>query len=413
MSWKQAWIALAAFSGATVPAMLPISTAQAQVSEGIAAVVNEDVITTWDVRQRAALLLASSELEASRENQQRAQQQALRDLIEETIQLQEARHYEVEVTDEQINEEIDSIAQQAGTTRPILEQQLLGAGIRPETLREQIHAEIAWRRVMNGLYGSRIRIADAEVDATQARIAANAQRSQYLVSEIFLPAETPDEVSEARANAQQLLTEMQRGAPFPLVARQFSAAASAVTGGDLGWISAGELAPELQSVLDILQPGQVSTPIMTPRGIYVLALRERREGAPPGSAQVFVMKVTAPASSRVALERARSRVSGCAGLASAADDVTGAEIQDLGFSVENTLLPEVRSRVGSLQAGQPSDVYDDGAGVAMVVLCARDASSAGVPSRDDIENRLFEEELSMLSQRHLRNLRREASITSP
>jgi peptidyl-prolyl cis-trans isomerase SurA len=413
MNWKKAWVVLAAIGAAAAPTITTVAPAQAQVAEGIAAIVNEDVITTWDVRQRATLLMASANLEPTRENQQRAQAQALRDLIDETLQLQEAARFEIEVTEEQIDEEVARIAEQAGSSQVDLEQQLQAAGIRPQTLRDQIRAEIAWRRLVNGLYGGRIRISDTEVDATQARIAASAQLVQYQVSEIFLPAESAEEVAEARANGQLLLEEMQRGAPFPLVARQFSAAASAVAGGDLGWVAQGELPPELQNVLDRLTPGQVSTPIVTTRGVYILALRDRREGLASGSATVSLLRVTAPASSRDALERARGRVTACAGLASVADPVPGAEIQDLGFTAENVVAPDIRARIASLEDGQPSEIYQDGANVAMVVLCLRDASAAGVPSRDDIENRLWDEELTMLANRHLRDLRREASITSP
>lgn len=414
MSWKQAWIALAAVSGIAAPvALAPFTPAAAQVQEGIAAIVNEDIITTFDVRQRAMLLLASSELEPTRENQQRAQVQALRDLIDETLQLQEAAQFDVEVTEQQIDEAVADLAEQAGTTQVELQRQLAAAGIRSQTLRDQIRAEIAWRRVVNGLYGSRIRVSGTEIEATQARIAANAQRAQYQVSEIFLPAETPQEVAEARANGQVLLEEMQRGAPFPLVARQFSASASAAQGGDLGWVAAGELAPAIQTVLDILQPGQVSMPITTDRGVYIIALRDRRAGVAPGMSMVSALRVTAPASSQDALNRARSRISACAGLASAADDVPGASIEDLGFTLENNLPADVRAQVVSLEPGQPGAVQASVGGVSLVVVCARDSSTAGVPSRDEIEDRLWEEELTMLAQRHLRDLRREASITSP
>ncbi|MBU6407388.1 MAG: peptidylprolyl isomerase [Alphaproteobacteria bacterium] len=414
MSWKQAWIALAAVVGIGAPlALAPFTKAAAQVQEGIAAIVNEDIITTFDVRQRATLLLASSELEPNRENQQRAQVQALRDLIDETLQLQEAARFEIEVTDQQIDENIAELASQGGATQADLEGQLLAAGIRPQTLRDQVRAEIAWRRVVNGLFGSRIRISAAEVEATQARIAANAQRAQYQVSEIFLPAETPAEFSEARANGQVLLEEMQRGAPFPLVARQFSAAASAAQGGDLGWVAAGELAPAIQNVLDFLEPGQVSMPIATERGVYIIALRDRRDGVVPGMDTISALRVTAPASSEAALNRARTRIAACAGLASAADDVPGAEIQDLGFAVENTLPSDLRAQVAGLEPGEASAVQPASGGVALVVLCSRDSSAAGVPTRDQIEDRLWEEEMTMLAQRHLRDLRREASITSP
>jgi peptidyl-prolyl cis-trans isomerase SurA len=415
MHWRQACFVAAAVAGVgvTLTAVAPGQNAYAQMQESIAAIVNEDVITTYDVRQRARLLIASAGLEATRESQQRAQAQALRDLVDERLQMQEAGRFDIEISDAQIDDEIASLARQSGVTPEALSQQLEAAGIRPTTLRDQVRADLSWRRLINGLYGSRVRISPVEVQATEARITASAARAQYQVSEIFIPAETDNELAEARGAAQRLLEELQRGAPFPQVARQFSAAPSAMVGGDLGWLTAGELAPEIQTVVDQLQPGQVSLPITTRRGVYLVALRERREGVDPGAlSQVSVLQVVAPASSRSQLERVRGRVTGCAGLASLAEDVTGVDIVDLGFSTEGNLDAAVRPHIVGLNAGQASSIYEAPGGVAMAVVCTR-ASAAGLPDRDQIEDRLFEEELTMLAQRHLRDLRREASITAP
>lgn len=414
MSWKQACMAAAVVAGASITAahVAPPAAAQ-QLVEGIAAIVNQDVITTYDVRQRAQLLIASSGIEPSAESLQRAQQQALRDLIDERLQLQAAAEFEIEVTEDQINAALAGIAEESGVAPSALEAQLRAAGIRPATLRDQLRADIAWRRLINGLYGSRVRVSDIEISATQARIAANAERAQYLVSEIFLPAETPQEQADAVSGAQRLLAEMQRGAPFPLVARQFSGSATAAGGGDMGWMAAGELPPELQQVVDQLQPGQVSLPITTRRGIYIIALRDRRAGQPGAAVdRVSLLQVTAPASSRAALERMRGQVTQCPGLASQADSVPGAAIIDLGFQSVAALPEDVRSQIDGVQAGRASPLAAAGSGVSTVVVCSRSAA-AGVPSREEIERRLFDEELSMRAQRYLRDLRREASITAP
>ena len=88
------------------------------------------------------------------------------------------------------------------------------------------------------MYGSRVRISEHDVTETQQRIATNARRPQYEISEIFLPAETPEEFNQMEQGAMRLLEQMQQRAPFPMVARQFSQSPSAAAGGDLGWISA-------------------------------------------------------------------------------------------------------------------------------------------------------------------------------
>ncbi len=403
---------LAAVSAAAIAgAMLLAAPAGAQMAEGVAAIVNDKVISTYDVRQRATLLLASSQIQPTAETQQRAAQQALRDLVDEELQLQEAAHYEINISDDQISNTLNQIAQQNNTNATDLQRQLAAAGINPNTLRNQIRADIAWRRLISGRYGTRVRISPLEVTETQARIAASATRAQYQISEIFLAAEGEREIAEAEGNAQRLLQEMQRGAPFPLVARQFSAAPSAAAGGDLGWITAGELRPELQAIVDRLAPGQVSMPVRTPEGVYIVALRERREGRQVETqTRVILRQISAPSASRAQLERARARIENCERLDTAVGSVPGQEITDLGVSNESDLSDTVRQQIAGVNRGQASPITVAGDRVSMLVVCDRATSSEGVPSREEIENRLYEQELAMLSQRYLRDLRREATI---
>jgi peptidyl-prolyl cis-trans isomerase SurA len=202
---------------------------------------------------------------------------------------------------------------------------------------------------------------------------------------------------------------MQRGAPFPLVARQFSAAPSAVAGGDIGWIASTELQPELQAVAEQLQPGQVSLPVRTPRGVYIIAVRDRRAGAPAGSASVVTLRqVTAPAARANALERMRT--AGCANLDRQAGGIEGANVIDLGQATESDLSPAIQQRITGIGAGGASAVATEGEQASVIFVCARQVGGANIPSREQIEGQLREAELAMVAERHLRGLRREATI---
>jgi len=400
-----------ALAAAAVCAALAAPFASGQLAEGVAAVVNDRVISTYDVRQRANLLLASSGIQPSDETMERARTQAVRDLVDELLQMQEAEHYEIRVPDEQIENALGDIARNNRTTTEELLRQLSSAGINPMTLREQLRADISWRRLINGRYGSRVRISPTEVAATQQRIAEGATRAQYLVSEIFLPAESETEFAEAAAGANRLLQEMQNGASFPLVARQFSAAPSAAAGGDLGWVASGEMRPEVQVIVDRLAPGQVSTPIRAPDGVYIVALRERRDGrATARVVRLSLRQVSAPANQRNALQRARARLTTCENLQDALGSVEGVDVTDLGQTAESDLSDDVRTQINGVEPGQSSAVNVSGETASMLVVCAREETTEGVPSRSEIEDRLFEAELAMLSQRYLRDLRREATI---
>lgn len=417
MNWKTipalaaAMAALLATSGATAQPAATRASTTAQYAEGVAAIVNDDVISTFDVRQRAALLLVSAGVEASAEMQQRARAQALRELIDERIKLQETATFDIDITDSEIDRQVADIARSNEMTPDQLQAQLARSGVSIASLRAQIEADIAWNRLVAGLYGSRIRISELDIRETQARIAANATRPQYLISEIFLPAETEQEFTNMQSGAMQLLGEMQNGAAFPAVARQFSAASSASQGGDIGWIAAPELAVELQPIAERLQPGQVSLPVRARNGIYIIAMRERRAGAPAGATSIVTLRqISAPAGRRAALERAQRRIEGCSNVEREIANVDGAQVVDLGQTTESDLSPAIRGRIAGIAIGAASAVEVSGEQANAIVVCGRETGGAEVPDRREIEGRLREQELAMLSERYLRNLRSEATI---
>src|SRR5690606_38054670 len=131
------------------------------------------------------------------------------------LQIEEAQRYEISVESGLIDRRLADIARQNNTTVAGLAQSLAQTGVSIGTLRSQIEADIAWQRLINGMYGGRVRISEVEIQETQQRIAANATRPQYRIAEIFLPAESEQEFAEMQEGAMRLLQEMQRGAPFP------------------------------------------------------------------------------------------------------------------------------------------------------------------------------------------------------
>lgn len=385
--------------------------AAAQLSESVAVIVNDEVISTFDVRQRANLLLVSAGLTSTAELQERARAQALQDLIDEHLQLQESKSFDVAIEPAEIDRRIADIARSNNVTPEALAQNLGQAGVGIATLRSQIEADIAWSRLMRGLYGTRVRVSENEISETQERIAASASRPQYLISEIFLPAETEQEFTNMQNGAMRLLEQMQQGAPFPMVARQFSGASSAAAGGDIGWIAQNELPAEVQPVADQLQSGQVSMPVRAQHGVYIIAMRDRRAGAAPGSTStVSLRQVSAPAARQSDLERIARRLENCGDLDRSFNGVQGAEIVDLGATSEADLSPEIRGRITGVEAGHASSMVANTDQANVLVVCARTTGGGGVPTREEVSDRLFEQEMTMLSDRYLRNLRREATI---
>ena len=378
--------------------------------EGIAAIVNDEPISFSDVRQRATLLMMGLGQQPSEELQRQLLNQALEQLIDEIIQIQEAAEFEVEIDDEEIAAEIGNMAAQSNLSREALLSQLASIGVSPSSLEQQMRAEIGWRRIMGGLYGSRIRISPNQIDDQIERLKRSASETQYQVSEIFLYAANDAEKEQAKAAAESLLSQLRQGAPFQLAAQRFSSAPTAATGGDMGWITTNTLDTPLREALEALPELGVTDPIEVENGVYLLALRSKREPADQ-TPLVNLRQLIATDNSEETLTNALSSINnGCDGIDEVADADSNLTAVSLGQIKETDLNPEMQTRIASTQIGEGSAPYSASAGMASIFVCSRAADGAGIPSRDQIENTLYGRQLGMISERALRDLKREATI---
>ena len=386
------------------------TTPEAQQIEGIVAVVNDDPISFTDVRQRARLLLLS--LGGRQPTQEQVQQitaQALEQLIDEKLQLQEAAEYEVEVSDNEIASSIDRLAQQSGLTRDSLLSSLLQSGINPTSLEDQTRADIAWRRIMSGLYGSRIRISDNQIQEQLKRFQADAKKEQYLASEIFLFAPTPEDKVQALTAANSILEQLRAGAPFEVAAQRFSSAPTAATGGDMGWIVLDDFEDARKAALQAMTEPGLTPPITVDDGIYLMSMRGKRDPS-ESTTLVDVARLTVANGSDADLKAAVESIEGCASVETVADadeNLRAVTLNDL--NVED-LGPEAKAMVTTTPIGEATDIFAQSGTLAVMYVCDRRDDVEAVPSRDQIEDRLYGEQLGMISERSLRNLRREATI---
>ena len=264
---------------------VPASTASAQESdrqtlEGIAAIVNDKPISYSDVRQRARLLLLT--IGASEPTQEQVQQitgQALEQLVDEKLQLDRVAEYEVQVDPREIDAAVQEMASEAGVTGDALRQQLVASGVNPVSLEEQMRADIAWNRLMSGLYGNRIRISENQVDDQLSRLRAASQKTQYRLGEIFLYA--PDEATktEAMQAAQSIIGQLQQGADFRVAAQRISSAPTAAAGGDMGWVTIEDIDPAIAEAVTKASANGLLEPIETENGIFIILLGGKREPA--------------------------------------------------------------------------------------------------------------------------------------
>ncbi len=397
-----------------------VDMADFRIAEGVVALVNDSLITSFDLRQRMLLLVAMTQLQPTEENLPAIQRQALNALIDERLQAQELARYELRLTDEDVEAEIEEMARQSGVTARDYYEYLAEIGVQPETLREQIRVQEGWRILVQGRYINRARVSRTQVQQTLDRLASVAAREQYLLGEVYLEASRVGGMQRAMDGANQLVQQMLQGAPFQAVARQFSAAPSAESGGDAGWVVLDDLRPELRTAVQQMEPGQLSRPIQVQDGVYILFVRDRRSGAATNYATLRQAAIQLPeTASDTEVENAAQRLSAlrqgqtCDSIIGAARAETGMVGSDLGEVDIEDLPPQFQQIARSAEIGAVSAPVRTPFGVHVVAVCNRRVGAAGVPSYQQVENSLINTQLSMLARRYIRDLRDDATVVFP
>ncbi len=251
--------------------------AQARQTASIIAVVNDGAISFADLEDRIRLIIVSSGMPDTKEIRDRMRGQVINSLIDEQLQIQEADRLELEVTDEEVDQAFEGLAQSNNFTAEKFLDVLKQSKVPLHTLRSQIRANIAWSKVVQNEVRPRISIADTEVDVMRERLEEGVGKTEYMVSEIFLAVETPKDESDVKQLAEKLTRQLVEGhVPFSKIAAQFSQSAGASRGGDMGWVREGQLAEEIDHVLQNMDEGDLSAPVRTLSGYHIIYLRKKR-----------------------------------------------------------------------------------------------------------------------------------------
>ena len=386
------------------------------------AIVNGAVITGTEVDHRLALMLIGSNAQIPAEEIERVRAQVLRNLVDETLQIQEAQAREIKVEQREIDTAFDRYVESLNMTKERYIALLRAAGTSEATVKRQIHGEIAWTRLQSNRIAPFVNVSDEEVEAIIERLNASRGAQEFKVSEIFISA-TPETAAEARANAQRIVQQLRAGGSFLAYARQFSEASTAAVGGDLGWVRAEQLPEALAQTVQRIPVGQVSDPIAIPGGFSIVAVEDSRQvlGANPRDAVLSLKQMSiAPVKGMTRpqietriqqLVRTSQTMGGC-GRAEEAAAAIGAEVvtndqiavRDLPAPLQDSLL---NLSVG--QATAPFGTVEER--ISVLVLCGRDDPEApGAISAEAVRTQLEEQRVNLRARRYLRDLRRDAIV---
>lgn len=395
-----------------------------QTEQRIAAVVNDELITAYDLEARMKLIIVSTRLPNTFETRRRISGQVLRTLIDERLKMQEAKRRNISVSNREVLRAKANIEKQNQLPKNSLDQMLQQNRVPLEAMEEQLRSAIAWSKLLSSRLRPRITIGEEEIDETLDRIKSRQGQIEYRLSEILLAVDGPEEENNVMRTANRFREQINNGASFSAIARQFSQSATAAVGGDLGWLHGSELTSDIRKLLPELQSGLVSKPIKTVSGYRLVALHDSRKIAETNSRPITLdlRQIFLPFSATAhetdiknQLNRAakvRDEATGCQDFGSLAEKFKSSKPPYLGRLALKNMSPAVRAVVRGISVGSISEPVKMPTGILLLMVCGREGGEGQLelPKRDIIAERIIRQRLSIMARRYLRDIRLSAVI---
>ena len=411
-----------ASTGLNLPSVLTTYGATDPHIRKATAIVNSAIITGTDVDQRLALVVLANGGRVSDEERERLRQQVLRNVVDETLQIQEAKVHDIEITQDEINQSYARVAERFKKTPVTMAQYLREQGSSERSIKRQIQGELAWSRLLRRRIEPYVNVSTDEGNDVLARLQASKGTQEFHVGEIYLSS-TPENSNEVLTNARKIIEQIKQGGSFAAYARQFSEASTAGVGGDLGWVRAAQLPAELAQAVNELSVGQIAGPIAVPGGFSIIYLVDKRQvlTADPRDAILNLRQLSlkfepgitqAVATTKAeAFAKATQAMQGC-GKAAEVAAAQGAEVIDNDQVKVRDLPPVLQDMLLKLSVGQATPPFGSPTeGIRVLVMCGRDDPAAATgPTLEQIMGQIEETRVNQRAQRYLRDLRRDAVI---
>jgi peptidyl-prolyl cis-trans isomerase SurA len=428
MSFRLKLICLLVLPAWLACAGLGAPRAEAQ-SATIAAVVNGDVITNDDVSNRARFFALATGQQVSPDVLDRLRPQILQQLVNERLEIQEVERRGIVVSDKQVAAAIGDIEHNNNMAPGQLRAKLAALGVSFDTLVAQVRTQLGWEQVLRQVVAEMGRPTPADIDRQLQVMKDAGAQPQYNVGEIFIPVNSPAADPGAEKFANTVITELRGGAPFPIIAAQFSQGETALQGGALGWVGADQLDPAVAQLVTQMPIGAVSNPVAVAGGLVIVQLRGRQQAgqsdADPASTVLSVRQVYLPFSTplnqqhptvqqretMVKLHSIQASVHSCSDMEAANKAAGTVKPADPGpVNLAQVTPPQFQALLERLPVGQPSPPLIAEGGVTMVMICSKSEQAAGLPSRDQIASQLFNNRVGLAAQQTLDDLHRRGSI---
>ncbi len=393
------WLACSAATLAADGQKVSNPQKQAVLIDRIAAVVNDDVITVYELNDKLNIVEQQLKKQGTPlPAMDELKKQILERMITDMLQSQQARETGVRVDDAQLDKTLRRIAQENKFPsllefRARLEQD----GIEYKKFREEIRSEIVSARLREREVDSKLVVSDGEIDnylATQAKHSGKSEEYQLAHILVLVPEQAnADKIQISQQRAEQSLAQLRKGADFAQVTAGFSDAQDAMQGGDLGWRTIDRIPSIFVEALQKMQAGDISPVLRSPNGFHIFKLLAKRSKSDAVViAQTHTRHILIKTSELVSENEAKNRLleikqrieQGTDFAAQAklySDDGSAAQGGDLGWISPGETVPEFEDAMNALQPGQMSGAVQSSFGWHLIQALERRNADVSVEQK--------------------------------
>jgi peptidyl-prolyl cis-trans isomerase SurA len=259
--------------------LLGVGNPQAEVANRIVAIVNNDIITHWELEKT----VKAAGPQASMRNDPEIQKKILFQLVDQKIVDHQIKRLGISISKEEVEMSLQRIRKEQRLEQPEdFAAALAREGLTEEELRNRIREQIQRFRLVNREVGSKIVISESQVKAYYQNNREKFQQTDAVhLAVISLPLSSnngPEEALKQKEKAEMILARLKKGEPFRELARAYSEDPSASTGGDLGLIPLKDLSPSLREIVAILKPGEFSPVLENPEALQLVQVIDFQKG---------------------------------------------------------------------------------------------------------------------------------------
>ncbi len=399
-----------------IGAML-LATSVGATSVNIAAVVNDSIITSADVEQRRDIIMATANIPMTVENQQKITPRIVQSLIDESLELQDAKSQSITVTDEEVTKAVEGMGAK-GENNESLRNFITRNNLSMVSVEGQVKAQLAWNKVVQKKLRRNVNVSQDEVARAQ-KSASTAPGEQDLRIEAISIRLAPGNEAAAKKLAEEIALQIKSGTDMATIAAHYIKQAEVHYNPPV-WVPETTMPAPLQQVVRNMKPGDVTPPLRSTQTLQILQLMDRQVALKQSDNTEYALKqiaIAVPLKSdkqgmqkfRLAASILRTNPGDCM-----SDTVPKVDLPTEVKFVRTklgSLSAQQRSVVSHLDVGDVSEPLPGDDALRLIVMCEKIEPAAGnLPAAEGVRQQLFEEKLELEAQKHLRNLRRDAYI---